>query len=194
MTIFGDKDKDCTQPGDHKPPRKSWMFRISMTLIVGFVIFSVLFTIAQVWPYTDVKVEWISALEADEFTSNGVPVLREGDDYTYTIDYCNDGHAIRTIRWLDSYGSVDQITNIDSPEETVSSSRFLSETIFPIYPEAIGCFEGLEVSVPLGFQLNTGVYYVLRTVSSYRPNILHEESYETRSELFYYAAEGQELP
>lgn len=194
MKPFTRVNEDCIEPGEHKPPRKSWMFRISMAIIGASLLFSVIFTIAQVWPYNDVSVEWISALEVDEFTSDGVPVLREGEPYTYTIDYCNDGHSIRTIRWMDSYGSVDQITNIDSPEGTVSSSRFLSETIFPIYPEAIGCFEDLQVSVPLGFQLNTSVYYVLRTVSSYRPNILHEESYETRSELFYYAAEGAELP
>ena len=194
MTIFGDKDRDCTQPGDHKPPRKSWMFRISMTIIGVVLASTVIFTVAQIAPYSDVTVTWTSELEVDEFTSEGVPVLREGEPYTYSIDYCNNGHAIRTVRWLDSFGSVDQVTNIDSPANIVSSSRLLSETLYPTYPEATGCFDDLEVRVQLGLQINTGVYYSLRTVSSYRPNFLHEEVYENRSELFYYAEEGAELP
>ena len=194
MTIFGDKAKDCTEPGVHKPPRKSWMFRLAMTIIGVVLLFGAIFTIAQLVPYNDVTVEWVSYHIGDEKTSEGIPVIREGGDYEYTINYCNNGVDIRTIRWLDSVGSVDQVTNVEAPPDIVSSSRLLSETLYPINDEAIGCFENLVVRIPLGSQIPTGVYYSLRTVSTYRPNILHSESYENVSELFYYAAKDEELP
>lgn len=187
-------DKDCVEPLDHKPPKKRLAFHVSMTVITFATIITGLYIVAQVWPYSDVTVEWVGGLDTDEYTSDDIPVIREGESIDYTINYCNTGVDIRTFRWLDSYGSVDQVTNIDAPDDLVSSSRLLFETYYPIYDVGTGCFDDLKVSVQLGFQINTGVYYSLRSISSYKPNFLHQEHYETKSPIFYYAAEDEELP
>ena len=163
---------------------------VGMLLMVGYIL-------VQVWPYNDVEITVEGDILTQEYTSDGIPVIRAsefGADLRYSIDYCNSGVDVRTVRWLDSYGPFDTVTDIKNDLDDFSSSRFLSETLYPATEGGTGCFEDLEVVVTIGNGPPTDVYYRLSTTTYYYPNFLAKVELNSSLELFYYASEGADIP
>lgn len=179
------------------PGKRRWWNIFAIAIIVVSIILTSIWIIVRLWPYNDVSVKWEGGIEAEEWTSEGIPVIRSseyGGYLHYKLDYCNTGVDVRTVRWLDSYGPEGSAPDLNPPRDAVSSSRFVSETFYPITEVGVGCFENLEVEVRMPHGPPTGVYYRMRSVSTYYPNFLAEVDYTTYSDLFYFAEGDEELP
>lgn len=178
---------------------KTWLGEHWKNLLAMFVIFCGLFTmagylIANLVSYSEVTIEWDGNLIVDERTSDGVAVIRVGENINYRIDFCNTGVDILAERWFDSFGNVSETSDISRMREEFTSSTYDTQVFYPITPSGIGCFDDILISQPPSPFIAPGSYYKIRNETFFYPNFLAEGHITNQSEIFYYADVGEELP
>lgn len=187
-------DDDHIHPEPETPSRAKFLFGLSWVLIAIFVFITGTFALAQVWPYNNAFIEQSSGIMSDISTSDGIPVIYEGDKIQYTVNLCNYGVDIYADRWLDSYGPVlPETQNIEVGRDRRINSELIRESTF-YSRDNLGCIDGVSVSLELDQSAQSGIYYKLRTNNTYSPNFMTTVTNTTETDLFYLAEEGQEIP
>lgn len=183
-------EEECNKSwwGEH------WRQAIAMIVIFAGIGMMVTYGVANVIPYDDARAEWDGELITDEETSAGVAVIRVGEMLQYRIDFCNEGVDILAERWFDSFGDVSETADIPRTDDELSSSTYDTDTFFPITESATGCFDDILITQPVSPFISPGAYYSVRNETTFYPNFLAEGHFSNRSELFYYAEVGEDLP
>ena len=167
------------------------MFSIFGIIILGILVWATM----MLWPYDSIVVGEYGPIITDEYTEDGLPVVREGAVLSYEVEVCSDGSPVRTERWADLYGPFDgadgeEIIAFDGV--TPTSSR-LSETLeFPERDDS-GCATNVA-RVELPEELREGSVYAIRNITSYRPNPVRIVENENSTEPFLLLAPGEKIP
>ena len=179
--------------GDNKRPSKplSWAAYFVMGLILLALVLVLVASFLMVRPYNLANIDQPSTLITEEFTSDGIPVVRVASPINYTTSFCNDGVDITTVRFVDSYDSVEATEHAFEFAGRTSSFLVGFSTFYANEP---GCVNNRNVKVTLPLFVAPNAYYKLRTDNSYDPNPLRTIVNTTETELFYLAIQGSELP
>lgn len=182
-------------PEPEEPSTGFKVFGAVVWAALAFITFCVAsFTLAQVWPYNNASIELTSDIESNVETSEGIPVIFTGGALEYTADICNFGEDIDVEFWYDSYGpTLPGSADLDLGEgDRVSSLLTRTETFYK--EPLIGCNEDIAIFSPVPDEIQTGIYYRLRTNNVYHPNALASVNNVVETNVFYYAEEGVEIP
>ncbi len=171
----------------------SWRTTIGPVLATAIFVFAAL----GVWLYTpafwpEATITQPSDIIAEDYTSEGYPVVYAGETLKFMIAFCNPGLNIEEAMWFDSHESFDP--SVPSPTEEPTGAWHLADREF-YFNEPL-C---LEDPIPTDVRTagNSAVpsgYYSFRGMNVYHPNPFLTRTNVTVSEIFYFANRGEELP
>lgn len=168
------------------------IYAVLALLVLGMIVITVFLTIPNNdFEYTNGEM----TVDTEEFTSDGIPVVRVLEPAVFNIDFCNWGVNTETQRFLDLYLPLDE--EITDPKDF---SRVGSFWLAPVktYNGDIGRVAGCLTDVPQEVLFprypDQDRYYKFRLSTSWRVNSIRIDTDSVKSELFYYASEGSEIP
>lgn len=150
------------------------------------------------WPYNDlVYAEGErSLIGVTERTSEGVPVVRQGQPLRWEVPFCNRGVNTYSERWMDIYGKATESGFVDttSHPDVRTASFGVPPVVF--WAKDAGqseCGEA-EVYAIIPSYVAPGSFYRFRVVSSYEPNPIRTVNVTSETELFFYAGVDDGTP
>ena len=165
----------------------------SVTIAAAIVV-AVLALLAITWPYDDYSYGQPGPIKTSEFTSSGIPVIRQGEAIVWDQEFCNRGVDTLSTRWADIYGQANDAgfatIKAADKEERVASFEIPS-IVFYGYQDIC---DTTEVYAILPNYVSAGAYYRFRVETSYQPNPLRKITATSTTELFLLLAQGQAIP
>ena len=187
-----------TRRSDEQPIEKQnkWGMRVSIALLVVSFAMVILWALAVTWPYDKFSYGEVGQVKTEEFTSEGIPVIRAGEPVTWDQDYCNfEANPTTSIRWADIYGDATASGFVDLEGEVSIEDRVASFEVPAIefYGYQNGC-ETTEVFAILPDYVTPGSYYKLRIETSYSANPIRRPVSEASTHLFLYIDKDAPVP
>ena len=183
---------------DYATARYTRKFRFSARIAFGLLLITFAFLglliYWLVYPYNADIISEPSDFITEEFTSDGVPVIRKGEPLQYTTDICSSGvsstinrEALIHGQWQDADGDVRADSNAG-----VIASFSLSE--IQLFIENDVCIEDFLVQIELPNDIPTGNFYSIQNVSTFRPNPVRTVTSIGETQIFMYIDQDQDLP
>ena len=175
----------------------SWLARFVLLFLAIIVAWSAVLGYWMLRPYDEVTLGPRGPIQTEEFTTEGVPVVRVGQAITYEQPFCNEGPTdTRVERWLDVYGAY---VGFD-PDTTERSVSFdvpgLTTYGAATDPDREECIVVTSRALIPDY-IYPGAVYALRLSISYDPNpvrtVVINPAFED-SHLFLYLPEGAPIP
>jgi hypothetical protein len=177
------------------PPRKHIIAqRLGILAIAAAICLILIILFALTWPYDKFSYGEPGKLKTDEFTSEGIPVVRQGERIVWDQPFCNRGVDTLSNRWADIYGQANDAgfaTIAPANKEERVASFEVPAIIFYGYQDLCGT---TEVFAILPNYITPGAYYRFRIQTSYEANPLREITSTTTTELFLLLEQGQAIP
>lgn len=174
----------------------TWAARLAFAALILILAFLGLIIHWLVYPYDSFVISEPGPIITDEFTSNGIPIIRVGEDLLYTTNFCNEGVDTIVFRRADVHGFYfgpdGQPATFDKDNDVISASYGLSQIDF--FNSDPTCVEDFVINVRLPNDLPVGAYYSLRNDNMYNPNPLREIVETSETEVFLYVEEGTKAP
>ena len=183
---------------DHATARYTRKFRFSARvafalLLITFAFLGVLIY-WLVYPYDRDIISEPSDFLVEEFTSDGIPVIRKGEPLRYTTDICSAGVSSTVSREALIYGQWQDLngdTRADSNAGVIASFS-LSE--IQLFIDSDICVEDFLVQIELPNDLPTGNFYSIKNVSTFQPNPVRTISSINQTQIFLYLKQGESIP
>lgn len=163
-----------------------WIARVSFLALLVTLIFLGLLFYWSVKSYDLFEIQEAGRIHAPEMTSNGVPVIREGEFVTYDVLFRNEGINTLAEREAIIHGNL-QTGIVSPPIAGFELARVKFFTTEPVERETI-----IEIGLPANLPKNS--YYSIKTVTSYEPNPIRTVESVSETEVFLYLENGIELP
>ena len=187
LAIRREADEDSI--GDHR-----WGLRATVGLLVIASTIVGLWALALLWPYADFSYGEVGPIQTDEYTSEGIPVVRFGQPIRWEQHYCNfEANPTTSIRWADIYGQASGSGFVQTEEDLEVRTASFAVPAIVFYGYQNAC-DVTDVFAVLPGYVTTGSYYRLRIETSYKANPIREPVSEAVTDLFLYLDEGEEIP
>lgn len=173
-----------------------WSARVAVLALLCILAFLGLMVWWGLQPAKEFKVISISPLVTDEYTSEGIPVIRRDSPLIYTTHYEADaGVEVYVDRWLEVYGTSD-----GSSGPAVRPFGAIEQSSWQFFSNPSGTTDPSDepteftVSIRLNPEINSNTYYSLVSETSYQVNPIRKQTIDTASEVFLYLSEDAEIP
>lgn len=119
-----------------------------------------------------------SPIQTEEYTSSGVPVIREGQPVMWSQDFCNDGSRDAIVyRWIDVHGQYSVFDDIDPQPAisfTIGQVQIYGDTL-----RETGCQTDTAIAQTIPGHIRTGSLYQLRNIVAYDVNAVKSATAST---------------
>ena len=167
-------------------------FAAAVLVIAG--IFGVFAILLMTYPYDNFSYGEVGPIITDEYTSDGIPVVRLRDELRWNQQYCNKGASPTvSLRWLELYGNSQDAGFVNLEDSTDEPLLGVSVPTVEFFAEQNVC-ETAEVFSYMPRYLSAGGYYKFRIETSYKPNPIRTITESTETELFLLLREGDPVP
>lgn len=179
-------------PAPPEPHRRSKVWpRIGIAISALVTIVSLVILALMIWPSQNFDYPQRPKVISSEFTSDGTPVVREGDDLQLEISFCNNGTNTYTRRWADLWAPLVE----DGPLRRLGAFEVPAIQSFSGDNDRdVGCIYNAEQPIGLPSYLDPNRYYEFRLRTEWQVNPIRVDHVSTVSERFYLAEAGASTP
>ena len=174
----------------------TWLSRITGMIMALALCFLLVVVYWLTVPYSDIELGDRGPIITEEFTSDGVPVVREGSPIMYEQRFCSTGIGSTVNRWMDVYGPY---TGVPAAELKRSVSFEIPRVVVEADIEPSGDLRCDTVTSrePIPDYINAGAVYAFRIEVSYHPNPMRTVTVSggtTAEDRFLYLPIGAPIP
>jgi len=163
-----------------------WIARVSFLALLVTLFFLGLLLYWSIKGYNYYEIMNSGDIIANEYTSQGIPVVREGDKVSYPVEFKNTGIDTTSIREAKIFGNI-ATGLIQEPIAAFSLANISFFNDEPTQQETL-----VEVGLPANLPENS--YYTIHTTTEYKPNPIRVVGVESETEKFLYLSSDAEIP